>query len=157
MRFLKSYKLFESKQELEEVIFSCFENQIDEYRIVVIKNDDSKDVFFINLDIDEFINSVPVNERNSQFLIKLVPTESGFDMFVYKPTTGDLSRIYTEEWEHLLESLEYLGYKISKIDDCPQFQNSSWNRLVSYMKVNNHINELHHKFMRFMKYKIEEI
>ena len=149
MRFLKSYKLFESKQELEEVILSCFENQIDEYRIVVIKNDDSKAVFFINLDIDEFINSVPVNERNSQFLIKLVPAESGFDMFVYKPTTGDLSRIYTEEWEHLLESLEYLGYKISKIDDCPS--------QVSYMKVNNHINELHHKFMRFMKYKIEEI
>jgi hypothetical protein len=149
MRFLKSYKLFESKQELEEVILSCFENQIDDYRIAVIKNDDSKDIFFINLDIDEFINRVPVNERNSQFLIKLVPTEDGFDMFVYKPTTGDLSRIYTEEWEHLLESLDYLGYKISKIDDFP--------RMVSYMKVNNHINELHQKFMRFMKYKIEEI
>ena len=41
MRFLKSYKLFESKQELEEVILSCFENQIDDYRIAVIKNDDS--------------------------------------------------------------------------------------------------------------------
>jgi hypothetical protein len=82
-------------------------------------------------------------------LIKLVPTEDGFDMFVYKPTTGDLSRIYTEEWEHLLESLDYLGYKISKIDDFP--------RMVSYIKVNNHMNELHQKFMRFMKYKIEEI
>ena len=155
MRFLKSYKLFESKQELEEVILSCFENQIDDYRIAVIKNDDSKDIFFINLDIDEFINRVPVNERNSQFLIKLVPTEDGFDMFVYKPTTGDLSRIYTEEWEHLLESLDYLGYKISKIDDFP--------RMVNYMKVNNLVfnvedrNELNHKFMRFMKYKIEEI
>lgn len=155
MRFLKSYKLFESKQELEEVILSCFENQIDDYRIAVIKNDDSKDIFFINLDIDEFINRVPVNERNSQFLIKLVPTEDGFDMFVYKPTTGDLSRIYTEEWEHLLESLDYLGYKISKIDDFP--------RMVNYMKVNNLVfnvedrNELHNKFMRFMKYKIEEI
>jgi hypothetical protein len=149
MRFLKSYKIFESKGELEEVILSCFENQIDDYRIVVIKNDDSKGISFINLDIDEFINSVPENEKHSQFLIKLVPTEGGFDMFVYKPTTGDLSRIYKEEWEHLLESLDYLGYKISKIDDFP--------RMVSYMKVNNHISELHHKFMRFMKYKIEEI
>ena len=149
MRFLKSYKLFESKQELEEVILSCFEDQIDDYSIAVIKNDDSKDIFFINLDIDEFINSVPSSEQHSQFLIKLVPTEDGFDMFVYKPTTGDLSRIYTEEWEHLLESLDYLGYKISKIDDFP--------RMVSYVKVNNHINELHQKFMRFMKYKIEEI
>ena len=149
MRFLKSYKLFESKQELEEVILSCFENQIDDYRIAVIKNDDSKDIFFINLDIDEFINSVPSSEQHSQFLIKLVPTEDGFDMFVYKPTTGDLSRIYTEEWEHLLESLDYLGYKISKIDDFP--------KIVSYVKVNNHINELHQKFMRFMKYKIEEV
>ena len=155
MRFLKSYKLFESKQELEEVILSCFENQIDDYRIAVIKNDDSKDIFFINLDIDEFINRVPENEKHSQFLIKLVPTESGFDMFVYKPTTGDLSRVYPEEWEHLLESLDYLGYKISKIDDFP--------RMVSYMKVNNVVfnvedrNELHNKFMRFMKYKIEEI
>ncbi len=149
MRFLKSYKLFESKQELEEVILSCFEDQIDDYRIAVIKNDDSKDIFFINLDIDEFINSVPSSEQHSQFLIKLVPTKDGFDMFVYKPTTGDLSRIYTEEWEHLLESLDYLGYKISKIDDFP--------RMVSYVKVNNHINELHQKFMRFMKYKIEEV
>jgi len=149
MRFLKSYKLFESKQELEEVILSCFEDQIDDYRIAVIKNDDSKDIFFINLDIDEFINSVPSSEQHSQFLIKLVPTEDGFDMFVYKPTTGDLSRIYTEEWEHLLESLDYLGYKISKIDDFP--------KMVSYVKVNNHINELHQKFMRFMKYKIEEV
>lgn len=149
MRFLKSYKIFESKGELEEVILSCFENQIDDYRIVVIKNDDSKGISFINLDIDEFINSVPENEKHSQFLIKLVPTEGGFDMFVYKPTTGDLNRIYKEEWEHLLESLDYLGYKISKIDDFP--------RMVSYMKVNNHISELHHKFMRFMKYKIEEI
>ena len=41
------------------------------------------------------------------------------------------------------------SYKLSKIDDYPS--------QVSYMKVNNHINELHHKFMRFMKYKIEEI
>jgi hypothetical protein len=135
--------------ELEEVILSCFEDQIDDYRIAVIKNDDSKDIFFINLDIDEFINSVPSSEKHSQFLIKLVPTKDGFDMFVYKPTTGDLSRIYTEEWEHLLESLDYLGYKISKIDDFP--------KMVSYVKVNNHINELHQKFMRFMKYKIEEV
>jgi hypothetical protein len=155
MRFLKSYKLFESKQELEEVILSCFENQIDDYRIAVIKNDDSKDIFFINLDIDEFINRVPENEKHTQFLMKLVPTEDGFDMFVYKRTTGDLSRIYPEEWEHLLESLDYLGYKISKIDDFP--------RMVNYMKVNNLVfnvedrNELNHKFMRFMKYKIEEI
>ena len=155
MRFLKSYKLFESKQELEEVILSCFENQIDDYRIAVIKNDDSKDIFFINLDIDEFINRVPENEKNFQFLIKLVTTEDGFDMFVYKQTTGDLSRIYPEEYQHLEDSLDYLGYKISKIDDFP--------RMVSYMKVNNLVfnvedrNELHNKFMRFMKYKIEEI
>ena len=149
MKYLKSYKIYESKHELEEVILSCFEDQIDDYRIAVIKNDDSKDIFFINLDIDEFINSVPSNEQHSQFLIKLVPTEDGFDMFVYKSTTGDLSRIYTEEWEHLLESLDYLGYKISKIDDFP--------RMVSYIKVNNNINELHQKFMRFMKYKIEEV
>jgi hypothetical protein len=149
VKYLKSYKIYESKHELEEVILSCFEDQIDDYRIAVIKNDDSKDIFFINLDIDEFINSVPSNEQHSQFLIKLVPTEDGFDMFVYKSTTGDLSRIYTEEWEHLLESLDYLGYKISKIDDFP--------RMVSYIKVNNNINELHQKFMRFMKYKIEEV
>lgn len=149
MRFLKSYKLFESKQELEEVILSCFENQIDDYRIAVIKNDDSKDIFFINLDIDEFLNSVPEKERSFLFLIKLVPDESGFDMFVYKQTTGDLSRIYPEEYQHLEDSLDYLGYKISKIDDFP--------RMVNYMKVNNHVDELHQKFMRFMKYKIEEI
>jgi hypothetical protein len=155
MRFLKSYKLFESKQELEEVILSCFENQIDDYKIAVIKNDDSKDIFFINLDIDEFLNSVPEKERSFLFLIKLVPDESGFDMFVYKQTTGDLSRIYPEEYQHLEDSLDYLGYKISKIDDFP--------RMVSYMKVNNLVfnvedrNELHNKFMRFMKYKIEEI
>lgn len=155
MKFLKSYKLFESKQELEEVIFSCFEEQIDNGRIYIIKSDDSDKEHYINFDIEnEFLNKISEKEKQSAFIIKLVPIETGFNMFVYKPTTGDLARIYPEEYQHLEDSLDYLGYKISKINEYPQ--------LVMFMKnvrweMGQETQELEQKFMRHMIYKIEEI
>lgn len=155
MRFLKSYKLFESKHELEEVIFSCFEDQIDNNRIYIIKSDDSDVEYYINFDIEEeFLNKIPEREHQSAFIIKLVPTDNGFNMFVYKPTTGDLAKIYPEEYKHLEDSLDYLGYEIYKVDEYP--------KLVMFMKnvrweMGQETQELGDKFMRHMIYKIEEI
>ena len=155
MRFLKSYKIFESKSVLEDVILSCFEEQIDNNRIYIIKSDDSDKEYYINFDIEaEFLNKIPEREHQSAFIIKLVPTETGFHMICYKPTTGDLSRIYPEEYQHLEDSLDYLGHKITKVDDYP--------RMVMFLKsgrweMGQHIPELGQKFMRHMIYKIEEI
>ena len=146
MKYLKSYKLYESKRELEDVILSCFEEQIDSEKIFILKEDTSKDLFFINLDLTEIFDKRPDN--HFIILIKIVPNDSGYDLYCYKQTVGDLSRTYPEEYSNLEQSLDYLGYKITKIDDFP--------RLVSFMK-SEPIPELAHKFMRFMTYKIEEI
>ncbi len=153
MKYLKSYKIYESKHELEEVILSCFENQIDNVKVFILKNDSSKDLFFINLDLEELLDRPEYNPSKnwSTFLLKIVPNNSGYDLYVYKQTVGDLSREYPEEYSNLEQSLDYLGYKITKTDDFP--------RGVTFMKRNILTQEMEKfgKFMRFMIYRIEEI
>jgi hypothetical protein len=149
VKYLKSYKIYESKHELEEVILSCFEDQIDNERVFILKNDSSEKLFFINLDLTEIFDKRP--ENWSIILLKIVPNNSGYDLYVYKQTVGDLSRTYPEEYSNLEQSLDYLGYKITKTDDFP--------RGVNFMERNilTQEMELSSKFMRFMTYKIEEI
>ena len=45
MKYLKSYKLYESKSGMEDVILSCFEEQIDSEKIFILKEDTSKDLY----------------------------------------------------------------------------------------------------------------
>ena len=61
MKYLKSYKLYESKSGMEDVILSCFEEQIDSEKIFILKEDTSKDLYFINLDLTEIFDKRPDN------------------------------------------------------------------------------------------------
>ena len=146
MKYLKSYKIYESKHELEEVILSCFEEQIDNEKIFILKQDTSDDLYFINLDLRELLDERP--ENHSIIMMKIVPDGTNYNLYVYKQTVGDLGRVYPEEYSNLEHSLDYLGYKITKTDDFP--------RGIHYMK-RRPVEELGSKFMRFMIYRIEEI